>query len=197
MLCELNHTSIWIRINLQFRIKTKKQDPDPNPNQNVSDPLCTLQNIIKGKTLPACVFHEQFSFSCQHSYCYSDQVLPVAKVSPTAQPADQPRGHRSAVMTRLHILEQNIIEQNVYFHNLYCDKSICRPGKIPCNSWEHYKLQQGYICQHQFPAIAWNFPSYGWELSQLFIVYKYNIVLIEKKYFIIMNKFNNKFINKT
>ena len=39
----------------------------------------------------------------------------------------------------------------------HCDKSICRPGNIPCSSWEHYQLWQGNICPPQFPAIAWSF----------------------------------------
>ena len=49
----------------------------------------------------------------------------------------------------------------------HCDKSIWRPGNIPCYSWEHYQLQQGNIFPAQIPAIARFSPSYSWELSQL------------------------------
>ena len=34
--------------------------------------------------------------------------------------------------------EQLCLEAVCY--TLDCDKSICRPGNIPCNSWEHYQL---------------------------------------------------------
>ena len=36
---------------------------------------------------------------------------------------------------------------------LHCDKSIWRPGNIPCYSWKHYQLQQRNIFPAQIPAI--------------------------------------------
>ena len=51
--------------------------------------------------------------------------------------------------------------------DIHCDKSIWRPGKLPCNSWEHYQIQLGNIFLAQIPAIARFLPIYSWELSQL------------------------------
>ena len=73
---------------------------------------------------------------------------------------------------------------------LHCDKSICRPGNIPCHSWEYYQLLQENVCPPHYPAIAWTFqttagncPSFvlpaiagifqmakTWGFSQLFIM---------------------------
>ena len=50
---------------------------------------------------------------------------------------------------------------------LHCDKSICRPCTIPCNSWEHYHLELGNMCQPQFLAITRTFPSCSWKLFLL------------------------------
>ena len=60
---------------------------------------------------------------------------------------------RSKQVHRLVAVYMQTVVQTLHcrVYSTHCNKSICRPGNIPCNSCEHYQLQQRNIGPPQFP----------------------------------------------